>query len=328
MFRKYVILLCLAFFGLACGASTGEILSRIPGVEVDPLPTTEVSVAGAASIQVTPLLPTVDPQAPPTATPLPTATPVPTITPIPTQTPTPSPFLYGFRTEPRSGIAPLALPRHGLIIALILPLLFFGIPWIILEWFTARHVQPRSIDLTGIRIKAQDGLFIRAVVSMTARRNVRLVSFITRWNRVKEVVEKAIEQELIDRALNYASLPELESNLKQIIEGFATLEVLEELRRDFGVEVLRFNIEIRYPTQTIDAINRTAEASAGGQAYIAYARAAHLDPDTAEARQLYGIYQETTSQVDAARGIGGGIAAVTQFLRGGQEEEVDDSDVD
>jgi hypothetical protein len=106
------------------------------------------------------------------------------------------------------------------------------------------------------------------------------------------------------------------------------LPIIQELSRDFGVEVLRFNIEMRYPTDTIDAINRKAEAAAGGQAYVAYARAAHLDPDSFEARELYKVFEETSGQVDAARNLGGGLTSLANILSRNRrsQEDQDESD--
>jgi hypothetical protein len=128
-------------------------------------------------------------------------------------------------------------------------------------------------------------------------------------------VEKPLEQELIHEALQYPTLEELELNLKNISEQFMTLPIVrEELWEDFGVEVMRFNIEARYPQETMDALNRKAEASAGGTAYLAYAAAAHLDPDSPECRELFRVYQETSGRVDAARNLGGGITALAEVF--------------
>jgi hypothetical protein len=200
----------------------------------------------------------------------------------------------------------------------VLPLLVFGLPWMIIQLIVIRYVQPRGVDLTEVRIKAQDGLFIEAAVSMTARRNLTLAATRMTWPRVRDFVEKTIEQELIHEALQFLTLMELEQNLKHITDGFLDLPVVKEISRDFGVEVLRFNVEARYSQETMDALNRRAEASAGGAAYLAYAAAAHLDPDTSECRQLYKIYQETSGQVDAARNLGGGITSLVHAL--GQKE--------
>jgi len=206
----------------------------------------------------------------------------------------------------------------GLFYAFVLPMLVFGLPWMFVQWVVIRYVQPRGVDLSEVRIKGQDGLFIQAAVSITARRNLTLASTRMTWPRVRDFVEKTIEQELIHEALQFLTLMELEQNLKHVTDGFLELPVVKELSRDFGVEVLRFNVEARYPQETMDALNRRAEASAGGAAYLAYAAAAHLDPDTPECRQLYKIYQETSGQVDAARNLGGGITSLVHAL--GQKE--------
>jgi hypothetical protein len=210
-----------------------------------------------------------------------------------------------------NGEKPLA---HGLTYALLLPLLIIGVPWVLLELIIIRYVQPRGIDLTEVRLKAQDGLFIQAVASMTARRSLTLASTRMTWGRVQDFVEKTIEQELIHEALHFPTLDDLEQGLKEITEKFLDLPIVHELSRDFGVQVMRFNVETRYPQETMDALNRKAEASAGGTAYLAYAAAAHLDPDTPECRQLYRIYQETSGQVDAARNLGGGITSLANLL--------------
>jgi hypothetical protein len=214
--------------------------------------------------------------------------------------------------------------RHGLTYALLLPLAIIGFPWVLLELMIIRYVQPRGIDLTEVRIKAQDGLFVQAVVSMTARRSLTLASTRMTWGRVQDFVEKTIEQELIHEAIHFPSLDDLERGLKEITERFLELPIVRELSRDFGVEVMRFNVETRYPQETMDALNRKAEASAGGTAYLAYAAAAHLDPDTPECRQLYKIYQETSGQVDAARNLGGGITSLANLL--GQKEQAKGGD--
>ena len=257
-------------------------------------------------------------QPPPAATPAPVATlappPEPTLAPTlePTPAPTPPPpvFLQSLSTNP--GDDPEALPRHGLIISFILPALLIGVPWVILEFFVVRYVQPRGIDLSSVRIKGRDGLFIEATISLTARRMLSLASTRMTWPRVKNFVEKPLEQELIHEALEYPTLDELEPNIKTISEQFMQLPILQELKEDFGVEVIRFNIEAKYPQETMDALNRKAEATAGGNAYLAYAKAARLNPDSPECRELYRIYQETSGQVDAARNLGGGIASLAR----------------
>jgi hypothetical protein len=305
--------------------------------------------------------------APPTqegATQEPTPTPIPTetSTPEPTRTPTATPYFLQYfslcppnaavdaagqccpyaYTEvsgmctyippalpvPAAKPAPPPTPRHGLLIAFILPVLCIGLPWLIAELFVVRYVQPRGIDLSTIRIKGQDGLFLDATLSLTARRTLTLASTRMTWPRVRDFVEKPIEQELIHEALQYPNLETLELGLKEISEKFKDLPIVHELSDDFGVEVMRFNIEAQYSQETMDAINRKAEASAGGNAYLAYAAAAHLDPDSPEARELYRIYQETTGRVDAARNLGGGLTSLAEVFtpkqRGG--ERSDDSD--
>ena len=92
---------------------------------------------------------------------------------------------------------------------------------------------------------------------------------------------------------------------------------------------MRFNIEVRYPQATVDAINRRAEAVAGGRAFQAYAAAAGLNPSSPESRELYKVYQETKGQVDAARNLGGGITSLANMF--GKKivpisEDDDDSD--
>ena len=312
MYRKLIILALLTLFGLAC-----ENADRI--VMVVPLQPTEI-----------PALPAEVSQAAAPA-PAPTFTPIPPPEPTPTPQPTPTPGPKGLArlsTTPDETIVARAYDWHGFVIAFILPLICFGIPAAIIEVMIAQHVQPRSIDLTGILIKAQDGLFINAVVSMTARKTLSLVSTTVSWSRVRDVVEKAVEQELIREALNFNSLSELETNLKELVERFTRLPVILELSRDFGVEVLRFNIEVRYPVETIDAINRRAEAAAGGQAYVAYARSAHLDPETPEARELYKVFQVTSGRVDAARNLGAGLAGLAKTLSGNKGSQKDQDGAD
>ncbi len=263
----------------------------------------------------------------PTETPVPTATPIPTITPTPEPTATPTPLLGNLNlVKPvDEGRAKRSLPRHGLLLTLILPTFLLGIPWIIAEFFVVRYVQPRGIDLSQVRIKAQDGLFIETTISLTARRSLTLASTRMTWPRVREFVEKALEQELIHEALNYPTLDELERNLKGIAEGFINLPVVRELLHDFGLEVMRFNVETRFPQETMDALNRKAEAAAGGTAYLAYAAAAHLNPESRESRELYKVYQETRGQVDAARNLGGGLTSIAgMFAQKKEQGDMDD----
>ncbi|MEW5956243.1 MAG: hypothetical protein AB1801_00845, partial [Chloroflexota bacterium] len=255
-----------------------------------------------------------------------TEIPAETATPVPAQTAT-APAAAA--AAPAAGQEQPAPPQnqrpHGLFYAFVLPLLIFGFPWIVIQLVIIRYLQPRGVDLSQVRLKAQDGLFIEAAVSMTARRTLTLASTRMTWPRVRDFVEKIIEQELIHEALQFATLMELEQNLKYVTENFLQLPIVKELSRDFGVEVLRFNAEARYPQETMDALNRRAEAAAGGSAYLAYAAAAHLDPDTPECRQLYKIFQETSGQVDAARNLGGGITNLVNAL-GSRERKRDYDD--
>jgi hypothetical protein len=262
---------------------------------------------------------------PPPTTPIPEPTATPTVTP----TITPTPFFLKMFSSSRSQEVE-KVPRHGLLIAFVLPLIIFGIPWLFFELFAVRYVQPRGVDLTTVKAKAQDGLFVEATISMTARRTLTLAATRMTWPRVRDLVEKDVEQEFIQEAVTYPTLDDLERNMKTITEKLHESEVVRELSRDFGVDVLRFNIELQYTPETMDALQRKAEASAGGTAYLAYAAAAHLDPDRAESRELYRIYQETTSQVDAARNLGGGIAGLasllTQRMNNKDTDKEDDSD--
>lgn len=271
-------------------------------------------------------------------------TPEPSPTPTPGPTPTPADLLsalssgpdvirdetgnYFIITNEAGDLAPTRrLPRHGILIVL-LPLVFLGGVWLIAEFFIVRYIQPLAADLTTVRIKAKDGLFVNAVVSMTARRALTLASTRMTWSRVRNFVEKTVEQEIIHEAIQFASLQELEQSIKQVTERLMELPITEDLSRDFGVEVLYFNIEIRYTPETMDALQRKAEASAGGTAYLAYAEAAHLDPDRPESRELYRIFQETSSQVDAARNLGGGISDLLRSLNRSEQRELEDDETD
>ena len=320
---KLIVISLLILLIIICGLGVFTITSNLP-TEITPSTSEEqgTEVAG-------------------TGTPPQEATVQPEPTPTPGPTPTPEVFLSGLSTGPlvivgEDGLTyqvsgenepprrTRALPRHGIIIAFILPLFVIGVPWLISEIFTIRYVQPRGEDVTNVLIKAKDGLFVHAVVSMTARRNLTLASSRMTWPRVRSFVEKTIEQEIIHEAIQFQSLEELEQNIKVITEKLLTLPIIEELSINFGVEVLRFNIEIRYTPETMDALQRKAEASAGGTAYLAYAAAAHLDPDRPESRELYRIYQETSSQVDAARSLGGGITRLITSLRWNDKDQDND----
>ena len=219
------------------------------------------------------------------------------------------------------------LPQHGLRYAL-LPILLLGALSAITEVFLSRYLRPRSIDVTKILIKGQDGLFIESAVSVTARKTLSPTAVTTRWDQVSSFVEKEIEQRLINESIKSPTLNDLEHRLDQIAEGFRNLPIAQELANDFGVEVLRFNIETRYPQETMDALNRRAEASAGGTAYLAYAAAAGLNPNSAECRELYKVYQETSGQVDAARNLGGGITGLVTALSHRQEKTIEGKNVE
>ncbi len=261
-----------------------------------------------------------------TETPAVTVAAGPTETPTPTPAPTPTPVL------PTPTLAPTpqgALPRHGLIGACIIPVAALAFLWAVVETLVAIYTRPRGIDLSAIKIKAQDGLFIQTTVSITVRKLLTPVSFSISWPQLKSVAEKALEQELIDRALNFRTLDELERSLKIISRHFDTLSIVQELARDYGVEVIRFNIETRYPQETMDALTRRAYALVGGRAYLAYAAEAGLDPQSDECRELYRSYLMTSGQVDAARNFGvnaaqsleGGLSSLVEWLsRKGQDE--------
>lgn len=327
-------------------------------VEVVPLQPTPITEIPPDSAAPAPAPGQENAQQPPEPTATPEPTPTPTITPTPAP-PTPTPYFLksmsmcppqhvtdkdgnccpyqyeldgnGFCAHTPTIIEDRApTPRHGLLIAFILPALIIGIPWIIAELYVVRYVQPRGIDLSTIRIKAQDGLFLDATISLTARRTLTLASTRMTWSRVRAFVEKPLEQELIHDALQYPTLEDLERGLKDIAEQFKLLPIVKELADDFGVEVMRFNIEAQYSQETMDAINRKAEASAGGTAYLAYAAAAHLNPDSPEARELYKVYQETTGRVDAARNLGGGLTTLAEVFTTRKEAKaiVDSDDAD
>ncbi|MCB0193915.1 MAG: hypothetical protein KDJ65_18335 [Anaerolineae bacterium] len=325
MRKKLVIGLLLLLLTLAC-----DVVKVVPG---EPTLPTEI-------VEETPNTPSVSADTV-TNTVQEPATPIPadTVTPLPEPTSTPlvaTPFfLKALSTTPPGAEncnndleCERVPPRHGLLLAFVFPILLLGIPWLVAEFFVVKYVQPRGIDLSEILIKAQDGLFVGAVISLTARRMLRPASTRMTWGRVSEFVEKSLEQELLHQALNYPTLEELEKNLKNIAESFMTLPVVKELSEDFGVQVIRFNIETRYPQETMDALNRRAEAAAGGTAYLAYAAAAHLDPESRESRELYRVYQETRGQVDAARNLGGGLTSLASMIGGSKNKSEDNDDDD
>lgn len=300
---------------------------NIPGVEFIDRPQTEIvdSAQSVPTAQPQIIVPTqpiemsqpqpVLPEATPTATLLPTATPEPTPTTFFLQTLSSS--IPPYKTE---------FPRHGIILAI---LAFFCImaPWLIGQVWFIQFSLPKSTDVTEVLIKGQDGLFITAVLSMTARRSFTFTALFARWGRIREVVSKAVEQKLIQSAMRYETIEKLVANLQIMTDELYDEPIVKEIWTDFGVRVTRFNIETRYPDETRDAINRKAEAVAGGQAYLAYANAAHLDPESSESRELYGVYQRTTSQVDAARNLGGGITDLaTVFGQRTVQQQDDESD--
>ncbi len=340
------IIIVSVFADLALGCGFGPIVV----VPVDPTLPNEIPPDSTAVAEGTPV--SQDP------------TPTPTSTEIPTPTPTPGPptptryflqFLstcppnaatdssgsccpYAYVEDPNTGFcmpaeprpegAPPPTPRNGLIIALVLPALCLGVPLLFLELNVVRFVRPKGLDLSTVRVKAQDGLFIDATLSLTARRLTTPASVSMTWSGVRDFVEKPLEQELLHRALEYPTLDELERNLVAIAQDFENLPIIHELRTDFGVEVMRFNIEIRYSQETMDALNRRAEAAAGGIAYLAFAQAAHLDPDSPESRELYRVYQETTGRVDAARNLGGGLTSIAEAFVPKSGQETSDTDDD
>ncbi|MDH3674361.1 MAG: hypothetical protein OES12_02615 [Anaerolineae bacterium] len=338
------ILTFLACLALGCGFGPIVVVPVEPTLPNEiPPGSTAVAEGTAAGQEVTP-----------TATPTVTATPTPTPGP-----PTPTRYFLQFFSTCPSGAAtdrygnccpysytedsvtgycmptvsygenePPPTPRNGLLIALVLPALCLGLPWMLLELNVVRYVRPKGLDLSTVRIKAQDGLFIDATLSITARRLTTPASFKMTWSGVGEFVEKPLEQELLHRALEYPTLEELERNLRVITQEFENLPIIRELRTDFGVEVMRFNIETRYHQETMDALNRRAEATAGGNAYLAFAQAAHLDPDSPESRELYRVYQETTGRVDAARNLGGGLTTIAEVFVARSEREASESDDD
>jgi hypothetical protein len=305
-YKTLALLFLLALLAAACG--------RV--VEIEPLYPTEV-----------------------TPTPLPivsTVTPEPTPLPAPTATPVEAGALIVPGGASAAPPETEKKPLHGLLYALVLPVLIVGVPWVFAEIYVTRYVRPRGLDVTrDLPIKAQDGLLINTTVSMTAQKTLSLASLTTSWPQAQGFVEKPVEQELRHEAAARLSLDQLERDLKGITEGFMNMKssedadttIITELIRDFGIKVLRFNVEVRYPQETMDALNRKAEASAGGMAYLAYADAAELDPGTSECRELYTVYQQTSGQVDAARNLGGGISNLVGAIgQRGQEPSQGEED--
>lgn len=316
---KLKVLFVLVITLLAC--------RNIPGVEVVDRPKTEIVDPAPQFVATVPpqvvALPTesTNPEAAIAVLPTATATLLPTATPLPTPTTfflqTLSSSTPPYKTE---------FPRHGIILALS-ALFCIMVPWGLGQVWFIQFSLPKSTDVTEVLIKGQDGLFITAVLSMTARRSFTFTALFARWGRIREVVSKAVEQKLIQSAMRYETIEQLVANLQIMTEELYEEPIVKEVWTDFGVRVTRFNIETRYPDETRDAINRKAEAVAGGQAYLAYANAAHLDPESSESRELYGVYQRTTSQVDAARNLGGGITDLaTVFGQRTVQQQDDESD--
>ncbi|GEM_PF-2898384 len=300
---KHVLLFSIILFISGCKAI--EIVPR-PKTEIIPSTPEVVSTTlpiATVMVTATPAIPTAIPTIGPTNTPLPTAT----------------PFL-SMRGNPANT---KQLPSHGVLLTILLPFLCIGLPWLVLEYFVVRYVQPKGLELTSVLIRAQDGLFIKTVLSMTARRSLSIASTQMSWPRVKTFVEKTLEQELTHRALQYPTLETLQKDLSTITEDFLQLPIIKELWIDFGVKVIRFNIETRYPPETTEALNRKAEATAGGAAFLAYAAAANLNAHSREGHELYRIYQETRGQVDAARNLGTGIGNLASLLVGQKEQNKD-----
>ena len=105
-----------------------------------------------------------------------TATPVPTYTQAAPAESATAPEAAATSTPGEQPAPPQATKPHGLFYAFVVPIIVFGLPWIVSQLIIIRYVQPRGVDLTQVRIKAQDGLFIEAAVSMTARRTLTLAS--------------------------------------------------------------------------------------------------------------------------------------------------------
>ncbi len=346
MNKHKIIWALLIGLTLGCGLGPIQLQSAKPTLPTEIEPASTPQPPAAEQPQQTPENPE--------ATAVPTAPPTPAATPLPTPTgywfqsistcPAGSPVdnsgnccPHGYTIDDASGFCAFKpsqevppnvvppTPRHGLLIALVLPLLCLGIPWAVAELYVVRYVQPKSLDLSSILIKAADGLFIEATISLTARKILGFASTRMTWPRVQEFAEKNLEPELVHKALSYETLADLEWNLKNIADGFNQLPIVRELVTDFGVELMRFNIETRYPLETMDALNKKAEASAGGTAYLAYAAAAHLDPDSSESRELYRVYEETKGNIDAARNLGSGLTNLAEmFTKGNQGSSSND----
>jgi len=308
---RLIALLLLLIFTTGC-IEVVDLPTEIPESSPRIVSTTLPEAAAAATLSA------VQPTAvEPTATA--TMIPSPTITPTATAT---SFFLQQISTsKPPYNENNPQFPRHGIWIVL-LTFTCLMIPWAFGQLWYMSYAQPKGFDVTEVLIKAQDGLFLTAVLSMTARKTfTNIAVFASRWSKILEFVSKSLEQELIHAALKYETVEELEQNLYKITDALLEHPIVQELWVDFGIRVIRFNIETRYPQGTRDALNRKAEASADGQAYLAYAQAAHLDPNDAESRELYQVYQQTKGQVDAARNLGGGITNLANIIGGSDNDE-------
>jgi hypothetical protein len=269
-------------------------------------------------VEVEPLYPTeVTPTLPPVVS---------TVTPVPTNTPTQTPEIASIQTigtpvvggtqDNGSGRELL----HFILVVVAFPALL-AVIWWLAETALTNYLRPRGIDLTKMRIKAQDGLFIDTTISMTARRMITPAAFPPDWNQARGFVEKEIEQRLMYEATQMRAIDDLEHKLYEITSSFKDLDIMKDVSNDFGIQILRFNVELGYPQETMDALNRRAEASAGGMAYLAFADAAEMEPSSSECRELYTIYQQTSGQVDAARNLGGGITSLASMLKSNNPEQ-------
>jgi hypothetical protein len=269
-------------------------------------------------VEVEPLYPTeVTPTLPPIVS---------TVTPVPTNIPTQTPETASIQAvgtpgagETQDGESSREL-LHFILVVVAFPVLL-AVIWWLAETALTNYLRPIGIDLTKMRVKAQDGLFIDATVSMTARKMLLPAALTLDWKRVKGFVEKEIEQRLMHEATQMRAIDDLEHKLYEITSSFKDLSIMRDVSNDFGIEILRFNVEVGYPQETMDALNRRAEASAGGMAYLAFADAAEMEPSSTECRELYTVYQQTSGQVDAARNLGGGITSLASMLKSNNPEQ-------
>lgn len=248
-----------------------------------------------------------------------TVTPVPPPAPLPTNTAVPATAQTADGTEKdqkENGNRTIGF----IAVVIVLPVALVALWWLA-ETALTNYLRPIGIDLTKMRVKAQDGLFIDATVSMTARKLFLPAAINPDWNRVKGFVEKEIEQRLMYEATQMRAIDDLEHKLYEITSSFKDLSILKDVSNDFGIEIIRFNVEVGYPQETMDALNRRAEASAGGMAYLAFADAAEMEPSSTECRELYTVYQKTSGQVDAARNLGGGITNLASMLKSNNPDQ-------